>query len=164
MSLPLNIDLRQILLHMLNFVLLAGGMYFILYKPVKEFMDKRKKMYEDMDEETRQNLERSESMKKEYEEKLEKADEAIRKNRENAELQANSDADAIIEKAKKDADDILMKSKKQAEYESKEAVKRANREISELTVNAVKKIIYKDTMEAFNAFLESTEGDADGGE
>ena len=41
MNLPLNIDLQQIFLHMLNFVILAGGLYFILYSPVKKFMDQR---------------------------------------------------------------------------------------------------------------------------
>ena len=35
-GLPLNIDIQQILLHMLNFVILAGGLYFILYAPVKK--------------------------------------------------------------------------------------------------------------------------------
>lgn len=164
MNLPLNIDLRQILLHMLNFVILAFGMYFILYKPVKEFMDKRKKIYEAMDDEAKGNLEKSESLKKEYEEKLEIADEEIKKSREKSEIQANADAAAIIEKAQKEAESILNRSKKQAEYESKEALRRANREISEITVNAAKKMIYGDTSEAFDAFLESTKGDQDVGE
>ena len=47
---PLNINLQQILLHALNFVILFGAMYFLLYKPVKSFMDSRKAHYEKMDE------------------------------------------------------------------------------------------------------------------
>ena len=43
---PLNINLQQILLHALNFVILFGAMYFLLYKPVKSFMDSRKAHYE----------------------------------------------------------------------------------------------------------------------
>ncbi|MBR4720464.1 MAG: ATP synthase F0 subunit B [Clostridia bacterium] len=163
MNLPLNIDLRQILLHMLNFVILAFGMYFILYKPVKEFMEKRRKIYETTDKEAKENLAKADSLKKEYEEKLSFADEEIKKSREQSELQANSDAAKIIAKAQKEAEDILNKSKKQAEYESKEALQRANREISEITVAAAKKVVYKDTREAFDAFLESAKGDADGG-
>ena len=42
---PLNIDFQQVLLHMLNFVILFGGMYFILYGPVKKFMDARTEEY-----------------------------------------------------------------------------------------------------------------------
>ena len=42
---PLNIDWQQILLHLLNFLILAVGLYFILYKPVKKFMKKREVDY-----------------------------------------------------------------------------------------------------------------------
>ena len=38
---PLNIDWQQILLHLLNFAILAFGLYFLLYKPVKAFREKR---------------------------------------------------------------------------------------------------------------------------
>ena len=33
---PLNINLQQILLHALNFVILFGALYFLLYKPVRD--------------------------------------------------------------------------------------------------------------------------------
>ena len=45
MNIPLNIDWQQILLHLLNFVILAGGLYLLLYKPVKTFMEKRQQYY-----------------------------------------------------------------------------------------------------------------------
>ena len=34
MNIPLNIDFQQILLHLLNFAILGGGLYLLLYKPV----------------------------------------------------------------------------------------------------------------------------------
>lgn len=161
MKLPLNIDLRQILLHMLNLAILAFGMYFILYKPVREFMEKRRKLYEAMDCEAKEKLEKANGLKREYEEKLENADAEIKKSKEKSEQQANADAAEIIEKAQKEAEDIVLRSKKQAEYESKEALRRANREISEITVAAAKRVVYGDTSEAFDAFLVNAEGDAD---
>ena len=36
MKLPLNIDWQQILLHALNLVILVGGLYALLFKPVKK--------------------------------------------------------------------------------------------------------------------------------
>ena len=42
MNVPLNIDWQQILLHLMNFAILAGGLYLLLYKPVKQFMAKRR--------------------------------------------------------------------------------------------------------------------------
>ena len=41
MNLPLNIDFQQILLHLLNFVILAGGLYLLLYKPVNKFITEK---------------------------------------------------------------------------------------------------------------------------
>ena len=49
MNIPLNIDWQQILLHLLNFVILAGGLYLLLYKPVKTFMEKRQLYYQEQD-------------------------------------------------------------------------------------------------------------------
>ena len=49
MNIPLNIDWQQILLHLLNFVILAGGLYLLLYQPVKAFMEKRQSFYREQD-------------------------------------------------------------------------------------------------------------------
>ena len=45
MGVPLNIDWQQILLHLLNFSILAGGLYFLLYNPVKKFIAGREVRY-----------------------------------------------------------------------------------------------------------------------
>ena len=50
---PLNIDFQQIFLHLLNFTLLFAILYYLLYKPVKDFMAKREAYYADMDKEAR---------------------------------------------------------------------------------------------------------------
>ena len=49
MGIPLNVDWQQILLHLFNFIILFGGLWLLLYKPVKNFMDKRAKHYQDME-------------------------------------------------------------------------------------------------------------------
>ena len=48
MQLPLNIDWQQILLHALNLVILVGGLYALLFKPVKKFMEQRAENYQKM--------------------------------------------------------------------------------------------------------------------
>lgn len=48
-ALPLNIDWQQILLHLLSFLILAVGLTFLIYRPVKKFLDNRKKRFEDME-------------------------------------------------------------------------------------------------------------------
>ena len=81
---PLNINLQQILLHALNFVILFGAMYFLLYKPVKSFMDSRKAHYEKMDEDAKAVLAEAEKTKAGYEAQLKSADEEIARRRRKA--------------------------------------------------------------------------------
>ena len=47
----LGIDIQQILLHLLNFVILFTGLYVLLYGPVKKFMDSRIEEYKKQDDE-----------------------------------------------------------------------------------------------------------------
>ena len=42
---PLNIDWQQILLHAFNFIILAAGLTFLLFKPVRKFMQERQEKY-----------------------------------------------------------------------------------------------------------------------
>ena len=74
---PLNINLQQILLHALNFVILFGAMYFLLYKPVKDYMESRKAHYVKMDEDAKAALAEAEQTKAQYAEQLKAADEEI---------------------------------------------------------------------------------------
>ena len=97
-GIPLNIDWRQILLHLLNLVILFLILYFLLYNPVKKFMEKRKKYYEDRDAESNAKLAAATERKAKYDELLGKADEEI----ENKKRAAIADARAESEKILKD--------------------------------------------------------------
>ena len=74
---PLNIDWQQILLHLLNFLILAVGLYLLLYKPVKAFMKKREDSYAEREKKTEEALRGAEKSRSEYEDKLARADEEI---------------------------------------------------------------------------------------
>lgn len=56
MGLPLNIDWQQIFLHLFNFVILAVGLYLLLYQPVKKFMDERDAYYKRLDAQAQEKL------------------------------------------------------------------------------------------------------------
>lgn len=74
---PLNIDWQQILLHLFNFVLLFGILYFLLYKPVKDFMDRRVEYFRKMAEDAEADRKASQDAKEEYEKKLSFAEKEI---------------------------------------------------------------------------------------
>ena len=55
MDMPLNIDFLQIFLHMLNFVILAGGLSFLLYKPVNKFLEQRKAYFAQLEKKNKES-------------------------------------------------------------------------------------------------------------
>ena len=157
MSLPLNIDLQQILLHMLNFVLLFGGLYFILYKPVKKFMDSRASRYAEKESETERKLREAEEAKAEYEEKLKNAEAEIAAMKSEAAAQAAAEAQAEHSRALQDAESIRRSAEAEGEAEKQRLIRQANREISDLAAQAAEKAVFGSAEEAFDSFLDSAE-------
>ena len=74
---PLNIDWQQILLHLLNFTILAFGLYFLLYRPVRAYMKKREDAYAEREEKTKKALDEAERKESEYKEKFASAEEEV---------------------------------------------------------------------------------------
>lgn len=70
MGIPLNVDWQQILLHLFNFIILAGGLWLLLYKPVKNFMAKREAHYAEMAQKAQSELDSAEKIKADYQEQL----------------------------------------------------------------------------------------------
>lgn len=157
MGLPLNIDLQQILLHMLNFVLLFGGLYFILYKPVKKFMDSRASRYAEKEAETERRLREAEEAKAEYEEKLKNAEAEIAAMKSEAAAQATAEAQAEHSRALQDAESIRRAAEAEGEAEKQRLIRQANRELSDLAAHAAEKAVFGSAEEAFDSFLDSAE-------
>ena len=67
---PLNINFQQILLHMFNFVILAFGLYMLLYKPVVAFMKKREDHFADLEKQAQEAKSQAEATLAEYNAKL----------------------------------------------------------------------------------------------
>ena len=119
---PLNIDFQQILLHMFNVVLLFGILYLLLYKPVKDFMDKRVKEYADMDAEAKEALGKAKQEQETYEQKLQSVYKEIAQLRETAVKERETEVAQILESANAQAASILAKvSRDRYMYELAEA-------------------------------------------
>lgn len=154
MNIPLNIDFSQILLHLFNFTVLFAILYFLLYNPVKKFMEKREDYYKKIDERAKENLKKSEEIKKEYEEKLESVQEEIFDIKEKARNDADSLAKIKIEQAQLDADKIVADARENIERERKKMLSDTKNEISDIVTKAVEKIVTSsDTSSAYDEFL-----------
>ena len=113
----MNIDIQQIFLHLLNFTLLLAGLYFLLYEPVKKFMGKRTAYYEDLDRQATEKLEEARRVRRTYEDKLDEAEEEIRRQSEEAQKAAAEQAQLQLQDAKEEAAHILAKARAEAQAE-----------------------------------------------
>ena len=77
MNVPLNIDWHQILLHLFNFTILAGGLYLLLYKPVKDFMDKRTAYYQGLEDAANEKLSHASALEADYQSRMDSAEDEI---------------------------------------------------------------------------------------
>ena len=92
MNIPLNIDWQQILLHLFNFAILAGGLYLLLYRPVKDFMKKREEHYQSMDEAAERARADAAQLQEQYASRLSQADAEIAQKR----VEAQRELDQLL--------------------------------------------------------------------
>lgn len=159
---PLNIDWQQILLHLLNFVILAGGLYFILYKPVKEFMAKREKHYKEIDDLAMADRKETERLRKAAQEKLDAAEEEIAAMRVKASDEIEAEKQRQLGEARAEARRILETAGKTAELRSKKALADSNDDIRALAMDAVRKMLLSDG-NALDHFLDAAESESNNG-
>ena len=141
MNIPLNIDWQQILLHVLNFVILFGGLYFLLYKPVKNFMAKREAHYAEMAQKAQSELDSAEKIKADYQEQLKSVEGEISAKRSEAQKELDRSVQQQLSDAHAQADKIVADAQKDA---------------TELAMEATKKLVYKDG-DPYDAFLDQAE-------
>lgn len=155
---PLNIDVQQILLHWMNLAILAGGLYFLLYKPVKQFMEKREAYYRGLEETAAGKLEEAEQARLAYQAKLDGADSEIREARAKAQQAAQQAADSQIAQAQEQAQQIVTKARAEAEQSRERALRESQRELRELAAAAAMKLASKPGTDPFDQFLNLAEG------
>lgn len=163
MNMPLNIDWQQILLHLLNFVILFAILYFLLYEPVKKFMDKRSQYYKNIDDEMNLKLQQTEEMKKEYDSKLCALDKELENKRLEAYKSISQETSNAVENAKKEAECIILEARKKAQNERDRIIENAQNEVADMVTDATEKIMLNSsTSEAYDNFLNTVKrGDAD---
>lgn len=161
MKLPLNIDIQQIFLHMFNFIILIGGLYFLLYKPIKDFMDKRAAYYSNLEKETKDRLTEANLLKEQYTKQKEEVEQEIAAEK----LQASRDLERQIaeelDRTKKQAVKVLAEAQREAEEEKSRILREARKEITDMAAAATGRLLFASAPEAYDVFLSSAEEGAD---
>ena len=144
MSVPLNIDWQQILLHLFNFVILAGGLYFLLYKPVKKFMDNRTAYYQTLDANAEEKVANAKKLEEMYQNRLNDAETEIRDKKTRAVKEAEEEANAVLADAKKKKEQMLLDAREAAQHEKIRIIREAKEDIAELASAATAKLLQQD--------------------
>ena len=142
-NIPLNIDWQQILLHLLNFAILAGGLYLLLYKPVKAFMAKREGWYQQQADEAEKTRQEAEALKAAAQAQADAAAEEAKAIR----VQAREDAQAQAAK-------ILTDAQAAAESSRRKVMEETQHQVKELVSAAAEKLVLSSDSAAFDQFLE----------
>ena len=156
MNIPLNIDWQQILLHLFNFVLLFAILYFLLYKPVKQFMDKRIEYYNKMDGDAKAKLEDAEKAKAAYLQKLASAEEEISAEKEKSRKELEEVSVLKKKQAEQEAAKIIKDARQCLEREHAQMLRDAQNEISDMVTNAAEKLVINaSTSQVYDQFLDT---------
>ena len=162
---PLNIDFVQVLLHLLNFVILAGGLTLLVYKPVRKFLDERRARFEALAEQNLAAKEESERLIQAYARRHDEAEAEIAELKAQAERESAEAARVYLDQAKEKAAAILANAEAEAETRRAQILDSAQTEIGELVIGAAQKLLTdtadaKRTAELYDAFLSQAEANA----
>ena len=157
MGVPLNIDWQQILLHLFNFLILFGGLYLLLYRPVKAFMDKRTAYYADMDAEAKRMLADAERQEKQYRDHLANVENEADALKKQAMESARQAAAEQLRQAKEERRAILDRAQREAAQEKARVLAEAGTEIDALVAEAVDKLLPPSGKAPLDDFLDRVE-------
>lgn len=151
MGIPLNVDWQQILLHLFNFIILAGGLWLLLYKPVKNFMEKREAHYKEIDDAANEKLAAADAEQQKYSGLIEKAQDEAAELKKKAMADADLAAKAHIANAEQEKQRIIDDARRAAQAEKNKVLQETNAQIEEMVSAAVDKLLVS-TESAYDSF------------
>lgn len=159
---PLNIDFLQILLHLLNFVILAGGLSFLVYRPVRKFLEDRARHFEEMEQAAVTREEENERLHSEYTEKLEQVAIEIAQKKKDSEKALSELSAQYVKEAQQKAENIIIAAEREAEDRKEHILETAQTEIGELVLSATEKLLHNTVTpernsELYDEFIRLTE-------
>lgn len=146
----LEIKLLEIAIHMLNLVILITFLKMLVYKPTLNFINKRKKQFEDMIDENKQLTAEAERIKSSSAEIISQA----RQNAEFISLEATKEAErkgkAILSEAKEKSDALVERTKKDMQNEKLRIEQEVKQQVVELAVELASKVLEREVTQVDN--------------
>lgn len=125
----------------MNFFILYFILKRFLFKPVTNYMEKRTNSIKESFKKAEDANKAAESLRKEYENQLEMANETANKIIEEARKNARKEFDDIIKEAKLEAEAIKSKGDQEVSYKHEQMMKKLREEAASLVFAAAEKLI-----------------------
>lgn len=155
----LGLNLVSFAAHVANILILFIVLRFLLYKPIKKFMDNRENAYNQREQETANNEKKVKELKEKYESKVKdakfEADTIVLDSRKDA----NKRADEIIRQAKLESDELIEQARKDIQEERANAKIAMQEEVADLAVGIATRVLERevsaeDNKRIIDSFLE----------
>lgn len=149
----LGLGWEKILLYLANFAILFVGLTFLLYKPIKKFMAKRKEEIATEVSAAEKIRKEAEEIKKQGEETAKNAEETAKNliiENEKAKKDALQEREAMLAEARKEAEKIVRDAEKDALDERKKAVEGAKSDVADLAITIAREILGREISEEDN--------------
>jgi F-type H+-transporting ATPase subunit b len=143
-NLPLGLDGIKILLHLLNFLILFGGVTFLVYKPVKKFIEKRQNEIKLQYEKNEQAKAEAEELHSEYLEKLAKAESEIMFQRSEAERSNHIIKENAISEASQKAEEIISRAEIESQDIKKETISGIKNKVADVAVTIAEALLERE--------------------
>ncbi len=162
----ISVNLWDIIIALLNLTLLFLLVKKFLFKPVKKVMQKRQDEVTERYDEAAQKVSEADAQKKQWEEKMEGAEEEAASIIVNATETAKNRGEKIVSDAKLRADYIVAQAQNEADLRHKQATEDIKREIVEVSGALAEKMLEreintKDHRSLIDSFIEKIGDDDD---
>ena len=135
----LRIDFNLIFT-VINILVLFGGLWFVLFKPVRKILDERQAEADREYDEAKQKQAEADAAKKTYDESIAGIDDERKEILSETRKKADAEYQRIVETASEQAKDITDRAAVEAENQKKKILKSAEEEIADMVVTAAGKV------------------------
>jgi len=141
----LDLDLVTILAEIINFLVLAAALYYLLFKPLVKRIEDRAQEKERLLAQAEENKQKTQEKLAEVENRLANIDSEIEVRLEEAYQQAQSESESLLEATREEAEKILSEAENEAAKRQKQEVEALQKELVDTILDISGQILSKTT-------------------
>ena len=145
-----GLDWKSMLFYVVNFLLLLAALIFLLYKPVKKMLGKKRESLDEVYAENEKLKAESNARDAEYNKKMEELKLENARIAASAAEAAQTQADAIIQEAQEQAKSIVDAAKKESATQREQLKGEYRDSVNTLAVKVVQKLLEREITETDN--------------